>query len=230
MAQIGNPNALATLLRLSGPSNVRALPSNRALDVAAGTDWMEPSEGQLKTAQRTPGIGRMDSGPYTSFRSRDSLRDDAMSALRQQLGLGQIEHERELTTRTAPTHIQGQYNREALEREAEIAAQEAETQHGRNLERDSAAGEQRAALAREQQNAIFDRMEAEQDRITDRSQGTRASIEQLQRERLQGQESGLPALWRMLRRSLGAGDEAPVTPETPAAMPTNRVGRYVIEQ
>lgn len=124
--------SLASLLKMKSPSNMGGAPgmSKRALDVTAGTDWMEPSEDELLEAQNTEGVGTHSSpnGTYQSVRSRNDLRDSGMQVLKRKLGMAEIEHSQKMEAVERPLHIKGQYDVAAAKTAAEASADRFEQQ------------------------------------------------------------------------------------------------------
>lgn len=194
MAQVGNPNALATLLRLSGPSNVRALPGPRGLDIASGMDQFEPSENELKTEQAS---NPLRSGPFTSYRSRDSIRDDAMSQVRKALGLGEIQHQQKVEQAERPVRLRGEYDLAEADRNIEAEMIGRQTQQDAIRERQQ---EQRDFQAQQNELSRTHAATLQEDR---QAQPTRAAAPRVTDSALKRLEEsrGGGGLWGMLRPS-----------------------------
>ena len=126
--------ALQTLLRMPSRSNVGVLPP-AALNAAAGYGDFEPSEQDLIEAQdaATTFGPPDDTTGRRSFvtPSRESLRDQTMSKVRQLLRMGDIEQERKLAGEAAeqgPATQRQQIASDATVRAAEIGANQRTTQ------------------------------------------------------------------------------------------------------
>ncbi len=91
--------SLRSLLGLSSVPNVGGL-TNRGLDVASGMDAFEPSEQELKDEQGAI-LDSQRGQTYTYAPSRESLRDDTMSKVRQVLGLQGVRHQQQMETEQA---------------------------------------------------------------------------------------------------------------------------------
>lgn len=144
-------DALQTMLRMRGPSNVSAMPSRRSLDVLTGDDQFEPSEAELIAAQNAEGVGKFSDGGVVAGLSREQLRDSAMQGLRRTLGLKSIEHQQEMEAAERPLHIKGRYEVEAATRSAEAAMDRVLQQQQGQDRRTAAQVDSRMGLQNDQQ-------------------------------------------------------------------------------
>lgn len=136
------PPRLASFLS-SRPRDV--VPTSRFGD--AGQAQFEPSEFELRDAQRAETEASRTPGGATFTPSRESLRKDAMQRLRRGLALGQIEHGQALERDVIPAQVKGAFDVEAARVSAEAAEARAEASSNNILERlllrnDATAGRQ----------------------------------------------------------------------------------------
>lgn len=192
-----NPlESLATLLKLRSATNVSGIPTNRGLDVATGMDEFEPTEQELMDAQSTPTT----SGPYQVFKSRDSIRDNAMQTLRRTMGLQAQEHEREMEGKLKPIQERGRYDVQVAQEETKAAE----------------------AARRSNQDAILERQREARDFQAQQNELNRANAAALQEDRQAaaaagGSQNPIPATM------YGAAEKARGTFNSPMS----RLGRMV---
>lgn len=158
MPQFPQPNpmgSLQTLLRMKSPTNLAAPRSQNELDVLTGNDqWMpEGDSPELKVAQE--GLARQTGMGF----SRDALRGDILSKIKQKLGLQQIEHEQDLESKIQPEIVRGEYGVRAATEAGRAAADRLQYTQGQINSR-----------AEQNQAAIMDRLQATQNGLNTRQE------------------------------------------------------------
>lgn len=116
---MANPMAsLAALLKMRSPANIGAAPGQRGLDIATGMDAFEPTEGELIAEQAANPMvsGEPRTGQFLNFRSRDSIRDDAMASTKRALGMADIAHRQKVEQVERPVRLKGEYDLAAADR------------------------------------------------------------------------------------------------------------------
>lgn len=243
-----NPNAINALRNLQSPSNLSGQRSMQELDIIGGLGGFEPSELELKLAQRKAtdtftdpsgeapvgavpwalggggsavrGTSQIPGGSYTP--SRQDLRDMLMGEVSKKLMFGDIAHRQAMEQEIIPRQLEGEYG-----------LQEAQIKGGYDV-----------AAQKAGQAAAMDRLLATQEAISQRTdRNNQADIEQaiqnaqnrMELEKFrqgainerQGADSGwLTELFRMLTG--GGSEPQPQGVEPTGATPQEAPRRRII--